>query len=396
MSTKLKKCWFTGFAILGLALLTSCGGEKKPEYIPIPTIAKNENGEGYVGSQICLQCHAELVKSHSQTAHFKTSMLANDTTVLGSLEEGNNTLKLNDKVHFKIIEKNDSIVQQIFNSKSNSVIFESTTDIVIGSGTKGQSYLNWSDDALFQQQVSYYEPTQGWINSPMYPKGKLIRPRPVIPLCIGCHATYARPRSNNSMDYHYDRKNLVLGIDCERCHGPAQNHVTKHTNGQNFEKDQIISFKQFTRQQRLDACAVCHSGLDVKVDKSILDFKMGDALQHTKDIVENEKLDVHGNQYGLLIQSKCFKESPKMDCTTCHNAHKNERAETTMFSQICASCHSIGKLTTKSHGLKAINDCISCHMPQQPSKTLLIDTNQQDSTAPLMVRTHHIKVYPDS
>jgi hypothetical protein len=39
-------------------------------------------------------------------------------------------------------------------------------DIVIGSGRKGQTYLYWKDDKIFQLPVSYYTPTDSWVNSP--------------------------------------------------------------------------------------------------------------------------------------------------------------------------------------------------------------------------------------
>jgi hypothetical protein len=39
-------------------------------------------------------------------------------------------------------------------------------------------------------------------------------------------------------------------------------------------------------------------------------------------------LDVHGNQYGLLTASKCFKMSAEMDCSSCHDPHKTKKFKT--------------------------------------------------------------------
>jgi hypothetical protein len=44
-------------------------------------------------------------------------------------------------------------------------------DIVIGAGVRGQSYLYWRGDALFELPVSYWTDGQQWINSPGYRKG---------------------------------------------------------------------------------------------------------------------------------------------------------------------------------------------------------------------------------
>jgi len=42
--------------------------------------------------------------------------------------------------------------------------------LVIGSGGKGQTYLYWNGDQLFQLPVSYWVDL-GWINSPGYRDG---------------------------------------------------------------------------------------------------------------------------------------------------------------------------------------------------------------------------------
>ena len=51
------------------------------------------------------------------------------------------------------------------------------------------------------------------------------------------------------------------------------------------------------------------------------------------------EFDVHGNQYRLLAQSKCFIKSEKMDCITCHNPHENASQNLASYSKICMSCH---------------------------------------------------------
>ena len=71
-------------------------------------------------------------------------------------------------------------------------------------------------------------------------------------------------------------------------------------------------------------------------------FEVGDTLANyfIKDTAAKDtaNIDVHGNQFGLLAASKCFKMSG-MTCTTCHNTHLNQRGMEEMFSQKCMSCH---------------------------------------------------------
>ncbi|WP_345274828.1 multiheme c-type cytochrome [Flaviramulus aquimarinus] len=369
--------------------------KNKLDYIPIQPIAVNSLGEKYVGHDTCIECHLDIVKTHLETAHFKSSSISSKNNILGSFLEGANTFKLNDAVFYKMVLNKNEAFQEAYHSKDNKKISSSKFDITIGSGTKGQTYLTWDKNRLYQQQISYYTPTDSWVNSPQYPLYK-IKPRPVIPKCLGCHTTYVEPLGNYLIDKtnnRYKKKNIVFGIDCEKCHGPAGNHVALARQDRlKSEGNAIIGFKNLTRQQRLDACALCHSGLSEKTKRGILNFKAGDTLFHKSDhTTNNQNLDVHGNQYGLLIQSQCFVKSDQMDCTTCHNAHKNERGAVSTFNQKCIGCHDLETLTHRET-LQDL-DCIKCHMPVQASSKLLINGQERDSIMALKVRTHLIKVY---
>jgi hypothetical protein len=46
-------------------------------------------------------------------------------------------------------------------------------DVVIGSGVRGQSYLYWHADQLYELPVSYWSDDSRWINSPGYKNGTM-------------------------------------------------------------------------------------------------------------------------------------------------------------------------------------------------------------------------------
>jgi hypothetical protein len=52
--------------------------------------------------------------------------------------------------------------------------------VVVGSGEKGQTYLYWNEDQLFQSPVSYWT-RPGWVDSPGYRDGFANFDRPIIP-----------------------------------------------------------------------------------------------------------------------------------------------------------------------------------------------------------------------
>ena len=50
--------------------------------------------------------------------------------------------------------------------------------------------------------------------------------RATTPRCLECHSTYFEHRPGTTNEYN--RHNFILGVTCERCHGPGQEHVAYH------------------------------------------------------------------------------------------------------------------------------------------------------------------------
>src|SRR5262249_39217671 len=132
-----------------------------------------------------------------------------------------------------------------------------------GSGTRGQTYLYWKNDRLFELPVSWWR-YLGWVNSPGYKDGEVNFSRPIIPRCLECHATYfdATPPPNN----RYRKTAFMLGITCEKCHGPGEEHVERQ-----MAKDGLAAAKdhqsaawtsptKWPRERQMDLCAWCHAG----------------------------------------------------------------------------------------------------------------------------------------
>ena len=63
-------------------------------------------------------------------------------------------------------------------------------DMVIGSGTKGQSFASWNNNHLVQLPITYFTSAGQWSNSPGYPD-KIAFNRPITSRCLECHATFA-------------------------------------------------------------------------------------------------------------------------------------------------------------------------------------------------------------
>jgi len=386
--------------ILCVAVFTKCinnSGSKPDKKSEEP---KPRTGSNYVGSANCAGCHKDIYASHLATAHHLTSQPAEEKLIKGSFVPGKNVFAYSEFVAVAM-EKRDSgffQAEYVNGERKKSRRF----DIVVGSGTKGQTYLSWVGSKLVQLPITYFTAAHQWSNSPGYPDRAVFN-RPITSRCLECHSTYFQKTSDEKTEPEdFSRSGIIYGVDCEKCHGPASQHVEfEQQHPEDTTGRYIINPRTLSRQQNLDLCAVCHGGRLSKTQPSF-SFSPGDKLSDffSFDTVGRNAadIDVHGNQYGLLAASKCFVSS-QMDCSSCHNTHKNERDNLAIFSQRCMNCHSEGhspecKLTSQV-GPMIKQNCIDCHMPRQPSRAIAVMLQGEETPTSALMRTHLIKPYPE-
>jgi hypothetical protein len=349
---------------------------------------------GYVGDDKCLSCH-EKQRTFENTAHHLSSREASATSIAGSFAPGKNILKtLDPDLSYRLEARPDGFFQiGLLGTPPDAVSVSQRFDLVIGSGRKGQTYLYWKDDRLFQLPVSYWTEVGSWVNSPGYGDRSLDFSRPVVPRCLECHASFFAPVGGEDLMNRYRRTDYTLGISCERCHGPGEKHAELNAPGNPKPVDQaIVNPAKLPRDRQLAVCSLCHGGIGVS-KAPVFSFTAGNALDDFLRLEipkEDEKLDVHGNQVALLERSKCFKSSA-MTCSTCHDTHVRQR-EVTDFSEKCLSCHKVEscKLFPKQ-GRAIVGRCVDCHMPNQTTN-VIFSTHDGSRLTP-KVRNHWIKVY---
>ena len=393
------------FAIAVLALFLSNCTNKSDEYI-------DPRGTDYAGSESCIQCHQTQYDMAVKSSHFKATAPASLENVLGDFDKGNHTFIYDKNTKLVIEKRNDSLYQVLY--KKGKEVEAHPFDIVFGT-KHAQTSVYWRDGNTYELPISYYHSIKGWGTSPGFPADKPYFDRMVMKDCYSCHASNASSRmvqQNSdernlmSMDVEdiIDPKTIVYGIDCERCHGPAKKHAEFHLKNPNVKvANSITSLKSLNRQQKLDACALCHGGNDGMKLKSRFDFKPGNNLsdfyRSTRSVTDTATFDVHGNQFRLMAQSKCFINSEKMDCITCHNPHENASKNLASYSKICMSCHQNGikhsdkTLKTMSGSLLASN-CVECHMPKKSSGAIKFQLSDSKQLSNYILRTHKIGIYP--
>jgi Cytochrome c554 and c-prime len=379
----------SGNGVEPLALLQSQGSsEEKRAGTP----------SSYAGDAACTTCHKDHTDSYFQTAHHRTSQPADKSSIAGPFTTGANVLRTsNPGLLFQMEAKANGFYQTAVLGLASLTSRAERFDVVIGSGRKGQTYLYWKGDQLFQLPVSYWVELGQWVNSPGYRDGIADFNRPVVPRCLECHATYAQSIPGPVPPNHYKRDSLALGIACERCHGPGGAHVEARRSGSRAETatDSIVNPTKLSRDRQVEVCAQCHGGPGKRLIASLFSYVPGAPLDN---YIEHDhfdpsaNIDVHGNQVALLQKSRCFQSSPAMNCSTCHNVHESQR-NAAAFSDRCLICHKVSDcgIFAKS-GAQITGKCVDCHMPNLQSNLIVSDSNGQQVKP--QVRTHWIKAYP--
>ena len=351
----------------------------------------------YVGDPVCRSCHQEKAQTYLQTAHHSASSWPSPHTMKGSFTPDSNVLKTaNPFLTYEMTQTEqgyfETAVEKI--SATKKTTRTERIDVVTGSARKGQTYLFWKGDLLYQLPVTYWTETDSWVNSPSFPDGSPHFDKDIIPRCLECHASYFEwmpPPANR-----YRKTSLVLGVTCEKCHGPGREHVARHRLKSPMSpgtSEAIVNPSSLARDRQIDVCALCHSGNGTPIQPA-LSFLPGDVLE---DYIvfpyysPEDAVDVHGSQVQMLRRSKCFQSSATMTCSTCHNVH-TPQLDAAAFSPHCLTCHQpkqCGQYVKL--GEQIVHNCIDCHMPVQESHMLFSNTNGKKLLP--KVRNHQIGIY---
>ena len=254
----------TGLFTVLVFVLTQCmnsGEETKSE------VAKTNVYE-FAGDVKCLGCHKDIYQQHLKSAHHLTSLPADGKNVTGSFEKGKNTFSYSPFLNV-VMEKRDSGLYQVVYFK-NEEKMAMRFNITVGSGTMGQSYIEKRGNRYYQMPVTFFTAAHQWSNSPGFPKDKVLTDRPITARCLECHSTYAKGEGGTEMEpMGFAADKIILGVGCEKCHGPATKHIEYHTANTNEKKAKfIVNPSSLSRQQQLDVCALCHGGKIQKTQPS--------------------------------------------------------------------------------------------------------------------------------
>jgi predicted CXXCH cytochrome family protein len=381
--------FFCAFVILATF---GCASEKEGEHA-------KEQGDitavlepaKYIGSDKCKECHWREHDSWKHTLHSKFTQLASTYTVLGDFDE-NNTLSV--KVTTKATKYGGTNIKTTMFTRDGKYYintigpdneFHDYEVISVIGINKKQNYLTEFPNGGIHILPAEWDADENtwsdkWGLETYYPgSGKFWSDPGMVWQfrCAGCHVTGLTVNYDAERDA-FDTQWADLGIGCEACHGPGNNHVKAAKVFFDKEKDTIVNPAKLPWRLRAMVCGQCHNwGLSVqKISPAREDFPeryaypVGYSPGKPLKRYFTERPDAERKHHQQYNEWQGSVHSGKgIMCTSCHGVHQEGAHKSPNKSQtlrpgdtLCTACH---KLIQKrsAHKLHTFGSCTACHMP---------------------------------
>jgi hypothetical protein len=332
----------------------------------------------YVGDQACAECHPGEADSFRRHPMGRSLQPASDWQAGDRL-----TAKAHDPFHEQGLEFGVQIragrlchrARRLDPGGTEVLKLEMQVDYVVGSGTRGQSFLVERDGHVFQSPISWYARKGIWDLSPGFNADQWLD-RAIGANCLFCHANRVEPVAGH-VNYYHPPTFRGHAIGCERCHGPGEVHVQAHHQGNSAagEDRTIVNPERLEPRLREAVCQQCHlEGIAriLRRGRDTFDYRPGLplgafwAIYIATPAISEGELAV--GQVEQLYESKCFQASAgRLGCISCHDPHDYPAAAERLnyYRNRCLECHEKQgcPLQVAERQRQNGNDCVACHMP---------------------------------
>lgn len=313
---------------------------------------------------LCLPCHRDVVESYAKTGMGRSFFRLTESVRVEDFRRGNRVEHAASKTVFTMTERGGR-----YYMRANEA--EKEIHYVLGSGNHARSYVHVTPQGrLLALPVSWYTREDGlgyWQMAPGFDRPDHPRFRRRVGYdCFFCHNSYPTlPAGADVADPLYASP-LPEGIDCSRCHGPAEEHVRAPGRGN------ILNPRKLGAERQMEVCLQCHLESTSQplpfalrtFGRPFFSYDPREPLRdymihfdHEDNAPWNRKFEVVGAPYRMM-QSACYQKSAgRMTCLTCHNPHERPAS----VDSTCRTCHE------KTHAGVAARrrDCAGCHMAKR-------------------------------
>ena len=370
------------------------------------------NTNKFVTSARCEECHAEQYATWHDSFHRTMTQVANDDTVVPSFDD----VTLHARGRDYHLQRHGAgffaeMVAPEWESQtlSRGIDLQSvpnpprtTREVMMTTGSHHmQTYWVQGLDGLRHFPWFFIFDEQQWISR----EAVMLRPPdapPLLPLwnvnCIKCHALGGVPGLNT--DGTFDTQVAELGISCEACHGPAEQHVVFHRAQQSKtstaitpQQAALVNPAQRPAKVASQICGQCHSSSRLVDTRDWLvhglRYRAGgdfDRCFHLIRFFDPEFKDDEyvrdgfwgdgscrtvGDEFLGLVESPCYQRG-EISCLSCHSMHSYRDHDDQLKASLeqndaCLQCHAElrSRLTEHTHHAPDSSGslCYNCHMP---------------------------------
>jgi hypothetical protein len=259
--------------------------------------------------------------------------------------------------------------------RRNTERVTATLEWAFGAGGHGMTPVGQFEGLFYEHRLSYYavpgKPALTPGHAATAPRtavdalGVLKLPQDIYK-CFDCHSTGLTADAVGGPDF----SRMTAGITCERCHGPGQRHVEAARSGRPSTDiaESIFNGGRLPAKALVEVCGGCH--------------RLPDARNSSATPEIDDPVSVRFQPVGLMA-SRCFRESGKLSCVTCHNPHEDAKhSGSNFYVAKCLACHAGGNSPVVACKRREKQDCAPCHMRKVTPLEHLTFTD------------HRVRVYP--
>jgi len=401
-----------------LASVESAGELKAA--VPAASSPRPASDAGYAGSQTCAPCHAAIHAAWQKTGMARMLRPFQPENVIGDFRVNN---QFSDTTGLLVARMSVSHDKYYFAIRDKGGDWRTyPVNYTIGSKWQ-QAYATLmpsGDIHVFPVQYSAIE--KKWVNywKVIDPPGSgraeitgfnQLNPTTTYqPNCAPCHTSQlriAKPGSSSPHDYEFREG----GINCEMCHGPAQNHVLAMTSGSGAAHGAAYTaadFRNISARDYVAICGQCHaqSALRQPGTHGELNYAAQGATfpptylsRPYTDIARRAFYkDGRFRETTFIVEAfrrtACFRKG-QAHCGYCHQPHAPDSGSNLTSlkfagdpDRMCLGCHGkfAAALSTHTHhpASSEASRCVNCHMPRIMNSVLF------------KARTHQIDDIPEA
>jgi predicted CXXCH cytochrome family protein len=330
----------------------------------------------YTGVKSCIPCHRSISGYWDKSEMGRTMEVMSEDNVVEIYPQKFPVYDEVNDFYYEMFRKEEKFFQKEYRKNSEGKIIHERimqAEYAIGSGNNLRMYFHNENGMFYQLPLTWNSHKKTWDLSPGFREYENLRfSRFAAKKCIFCHNSYL-DEDPTSPDHYL--KPFVIGISCERCHGPGELHIKEQVMKLKIPENSktIVNPTELSLKRELAICMQCHlegKAWVLKDKDGWFDFRPGQLLSENRSVyypavTSKEEIEVGDSPHRLML-SRCFKESNnQLTCISCHDPHKSIHSFTRKhYNDVCIECHKINSMPSKNseHNHKSKDDCVSCHM----------------------------------